>query len=95
MTYYLMVRVGHAKETTDVKRAIRRALSFLNSRGKTIILKPEHETAKISLLRGEDVLPVLPTGFGKCMIFTLFTLSARVLNRPLSVLVICPFKSMD
>ena len=36
----------------------------------------------ISLQRGKDVLAVLSTGFGNSMIFTVFALSARELNRP-------------
>ena len=93
-----MVRVGHGhardilpqKIMRDVKRAISRALSFLNLRGKTVILKPEQETAVISLLRGEDGQALLTTGFGKSMIFKVFALSARELNRPVYVFSICP-----
>ena len=44
--------------------------------------------------KGEDVLAVLPTGFGKSMIFTVFALSARELNRPVCVLVIYLLKSI-
>ena len=49
----------------------------------------------ISLQMGEDVLAVLPTGFGKSEIFTVFALSVRNLNRPVSVLVICQLKSEE
>ena len=57
-------------------------------------MKPEQETAVISLQRGEPAPAVLPAGFGKSVIFTVFALSARELNRPVSVLVICPLKSI-
>ena len=36
----------------------------------------------ISLQRGQDVLVVLSTGFGNRIIFTVFALCARELNRP-------------
>ena len=44
--------------------------------------------------RGQDVLAVLSTGFENNMIFTVFALSARELNRPVSVLVICLLMSI-
>ena len=59
----------------DVKQAIILVLSFLNSRAKTVNLKPEQETAVGSLLRGESILAVLPAGFGKNMIFSAFARS--------------------
>ena len=74
----MMVRDITTENDGDVKRKISRAFSFLNSRGKMVILKSEQETAVISLLQGEDVLAVLPTGFGKSMIFSLFALSREL-----------------
>ena len=49
----------------DLKEVVSKALSFLDSKGKTIVLKAEQEKALYSLLGGNDVLAVLPTGFGK------------------------------
>ena len=56
----------------DLKEVVSKALSFLDSKGKTIVLKAEQEMALYSLLEGNDALAVLPTGFGKTMIFTMF-----------------------
>ena len=54
-----------------VEEALAKALSTMNihRKGKEIVLKEEQETALIGLLRRKDVMAVLPTGFGKSMIF--------------------------
>ena len=39
---------------------------------RKMILKEQQEVAVEELLLGKDVLAVLPTGFGKTMIFTIF-----------------------
>ena len=39
------------------------------------VLKEEQKEAVESLLRGKDVFGVLPTGFGKSLIFQLFVLT--------------------
>ena len=80
----------------DLKEVVSKALSFLDSKGKTIVLKAEQEKALYSLLEGNDVLAVLPTGFGKTMIFTMFSVAARerALQAPVSVLVISPLSSI-
>lgn len=59
-------------------------------------MKREQKQAIVSLLNGEDVLAVLPTGFGKSMIFTVFGIaeSEKPEGRPVSVVVICPLKSI-
>ena len=54
-----------------------------------------------SLLRGKDVFGVLPTGFGKSLIFQLFVLAKNrasslpnaSVERP-TIIVICPLKSI-
>ena len=70
----------------DLKEVKSKALSFLDSKGKTIDLKAEQEKALYSLLEGNDVLAVLPTGFGITMIFTMFSVAARerTLQAPVS-----------
>ena len=80
----------------DLKEVVSKALSFLDSKGKTIVLKAEQEKALYSLLEGNDVLVVLPTSFGKTMIFTMFSVAARerTLQAPVSVLVISPLNSI-
>ena len=60
----------------DLKEAVRKALLFLNFKRKTIVLKAEQEKTLYSLLEGNDVLAVLPTGFGKSVIFTMFSVAA-------------------
>ena len=80
----------------DLKEVVSKALSFLDSKGKTIVLKAEQEKALYSLLEGNYVLAVLPTGFGKAMSFTMFSVAARerTLQAPVSVLVISPLNSI-
>ena len=52
--------------------ALTRALSLLNIRreNNAVVLKPEQETAINNFLNGRDVMAILPTGFGKSMIYT-------------------------
>ena len=45
-----------------------RALVFLKSKDRNVVLKPEKRQAVSSLQNGEDILAVLPTGFGKSII---------------------------
>ena len=77
----------------DLKELVRKALLF---KGKTIVLKAEQEKALYSLLEGNDVLAVLPTGFGKSMIFTMFSVAARKRTPEAvnSVLVISPLNGI-
>ena len=80
--------------SSNVDRAIQSALDFLATRERSVLLKREQKQAIVTLLNGEDVLAVLPTGFGKSMIFTVFAIaeSEKLEGRPVSVLVICPLK---
>ena len=82
--------------SSNVDRAIQSALDFLATRERSVLLKREQKQAIVSLLNGEDVLAVLPTGFGKSMIFTVFGIaeSEKLEGRPVSVLVNCPLKSI-
>ena len=61
------------------------------------VLKPEQKNAVESLLRGKDVFGVLPTGFGKSLIYQLFVLAKSRMpttsSRP-TIIVICPLKSI-
>ena len=61
-----------------------------------IILKMEQEKAKKELLAGRDVKVILPTGFGKSLIFTIFAIAKEQLLRSekTRVLVISPLKSI-
>ena len=51
---------------------IKKVLLYLQNHDQTIIVKGEQHKAVRELCKGNDVLRVLPTGFGKSMIFTVF-----------------------
>ena len=58
-------------------------------------LKPEQRNAVEYLLNHDDVLAVLPTGYGKSLIFQLFAVAASIeMKEPQTVLVVCPLKSI-
>jgi len=58
-------------------------------------LKPEQLNAVEYLLNHDDVLAVLPTGYGKSLIFHLFAVAASIESKePETVLVVCPLKSI-
>jgi ATP-dependent DNA helicase RecQ len=56
-------------------------LNILRHCQRKLILKKEQEIAIENLLLGSDVLAVLPTGFGKSMIFTVFLLAKQEIER--------------
>ena len=58
-------------------------------------MKPEERNAVEYLLNHNDVLAVLPTGYGKGLIFQLFAVAASIERKePDTVLVVCPLKSI-
>jgi superfamily II DNA or RNA helicase len=60
---------------------IRLAVVKLNASRKSkreLILKREQEIAVKDLLLGKNFLAVLPTGYGKSLIFTLFLLAREI-----------------
>jgi ATP-dependent DNA helicase RecQ len=57
-------------------------------------LKVEQKTAIKSLLEGRDVVAVLPTGFGKSLIFQMFACVKKFGEEQGCVLVVCPLKSI-
>ena len=63
-----------------------------------IHLKKEQDKAIKSLLKEEDVLAVLPTGFGKSLVFQVFAIITSTDSRSVSlngcVLVICPLREI-
>ena len=75
-------------------------LNILRNNQRNIILKEHQEVAVEELLLGKDVLAVLPTGFGKSMIFTIFVLARQEMLKRLEkdaatcVLIISPLASM-
>ena len=65
-------------------------LGYLIARGFNRELRQEQKSSVKQLLTGGDLLAVLPTGFGKSLIFQLLAL----VNDDHVVLVICPLKSI-
>ena len=75
--------------SVNVDQAIQSALDFLATRERSVVLMREQKQAIVRLLNGEDVLAVLPSGFGKSMIFKVFEIaeSEKLEGRPVSLLV--------
>ena len=76
-------------------------INILRNPYRKIILKREQEIVVKDMLGGRDVLAVLPTGFGKSMIYTVFAVAkGEFLKRSgartttTCVLVISPLKSI-
>ena len=63
---------------------------------REIHLKKKQDIAIKSLLKQKDVLAVLPTGFGKSLVFQVFAIitSMDSVSSNGCVLVICPLKSI-
>lgn len=77
------------------------SLQYLKSVAKEVTLKEEQEQAIRALLLGRDVLAVLPTGFGKSLIFTVFALAKSFelkqessLTGSISLVVVAPLQSI-
>ncbi|XP_068692684.1 putative ATP-dependent DNA helicase Q1 [Montipora foliosa] len=79
---------------------LHKAISFLSSKSsREIHLKEEQDIAIKSLLKEKDVFAMLPTGFGKSLVFQVFAvvrslLSVESTSSNGSVLVVCPLKSI-
>ena len=72
-----------------VNGTIQLELDYSESRNK-----PKQKQAISSLLEGQDVMAVLPTGLGKSLIFTVFgtAVTEKLAGRSASLVVICPLK---
>ena len=81
---------------STIEDGISKALSYLNiQREGRILLKKEQETATKELLSGNDVLAVLPTGFGKSLIYTIFTLAREeIMSTNTCAIIVSPLKSI-
>ena len=80
-----------AEEGEDVFEAsLYEALNFLAERGFSRELRQEQKSSVKQLFTGGDLLAVLPTGFGKSLIFQVLAL----LKEDCVVVVICPLKSI-
>ena len=73
-----------------------RALADLNVVARSeFTLKPEQEVAVKSLLDGKDVFAVLPTGYGKSLIYQMFVRAKDFeMNGKATILVISPLVSI-
>ena len=86
----------------DYKELVRIAVKKFNDAQNyknELKLKREQEMAVQELLAGHHVLAVLPTGYGKSMIFTMFLLATEEIRRlsatqGSSVLIISPLRSI-
>ena len=59
-----------------------------------IFIKRRTEASCLDLLNGKDVMAILPTGFGKSMIFQLFTLMKIEEDEASSVIIVSPLSSI-
>ena len=66
----LLLVIDYFKMAND-EEDLQRALDFLAQKGFDRELKEEQKSAILQLMRGGDLLGVLPTGFGKSLIFQL------------------------
>ena len=75
-------------------------LNILRHSEREIVLKKEQETAVENLILGNNVLAVLPTRFGKSMIFTIYLLAKLEFERQANndatvcILIISPLTSI-
>ena len=69
------------------------SLKFLAELGMSRELRMEQKVAISSLVSGKDLLAVLPTGFGKSLIFQMLVLIKQIMTVKLSV-VVCPLRSI-
>ena len=78
-------------ETESLTLTLEAALMDLKKLlGYELQLKPGQREAIVHLLNGRDVLCVLPTGYGKSLIYQMFTL-AKV--KAISVSNLCPLET--
>ena len=86
---------------SDFRNLLSSVLYELNLRGRRFNLKPEQEKALQCLFLKRDVIGILPTGFGKSLIFQLLALLTSEVfrrrgefKRKSTILVICPLRSL-
>ena len=76
--------------------SLQETLKDLSKKSKQIDLKPEQGAAIKSLVRGQDVLAILPTGFGKSAIYQILVgVKEKMSKECVCVLVICPLRSLN
>ena len=84
-----------ADRNSNFNSALEGSLLELERLGMSRVLRTEQVKAISTLTSGEDLLAVLPTGFGKSLIFQLLVRVVECLTGKAScVLVVCPLKSI-
>ena len=58
-----------------INECIEISLNYLSAIGRPIVLKCEQRISIQHLLLSKDMIAILPTGFGKSMIFTVYALA--------------------
>ena len=58
-----------------INKCIEKSLNYLSAIGRPIVLKCEQRISIQHLLLGKDMIAILPTGFEKSRIFTVYTLA--------------------
>ena len=58
-----------------INKCIEKSLNYLSAIGRPIVLKCEQRISIQHLSLGKDVIAILPTGFGKSMMFTVYALA--------------------
>ena len=94
MTYYAF----HARDfltQTKARKARKACDNFSLHLKYPLTLRPEQRQAVEGLLQGRDILAILPTGFGKSMIFQVYVaVAALKVKEHQTVLVVCPLESI-
>ena len=90
-------------ERIPIANCIEKAIHQLSDAGLSITLKAEQRVAIGNLLRGKDVVAILPTGYGKSIIFSLYVLAKQELmkctstsgdSESCSIIVVSPLQSI-
>ena len=58
-----------------INECTEKSLNYLSAIGRPIVLKCDQRMSIQHLLLSKDVIAILPTGFGKSMIFTVYALA--------------------
>ena len=86
---------GNMADLRSFDCALEEALSSLSGLGISLEYRPEQKQAIYTLLSRRDLLAVLPTGFGKSLIFQLLVQVKEILSgKTACVIVVCPLKSI-
>lgn len=95
LAYLHVIKSNNNMAERRSERAIERVIRELSNKfDVSVQLKDEQRMALSCLLDGSDVLAVLPTGYGKSLIFQLLVLVGQAAETQTSALVVCPLKSI-